>query len=145
MPGYESPMNWQTLALVSAFFAGLTAVLGKLGVAGADSDAVTLVRTVVVLALIAVILTVRGTWGTLATLPSANYVFLVASGLTTGLSWLAYYRALQLGPASRVAPLEKSSILLAVLLAGLVLHEPLGWRTLAGAALILGGGWLLVV
>ncbi len=138
------PMNWESLALISAFFAGLTAVLGKLGVTGADSDAVTFVRTVVVLVLIAVILTARGTWGTLSALPRVNYVFLVASGLTTGLSWLAYYRALQLGPASRVAPLEKSSILVAVLLAGLVLHEPLGWRTLAGAALIVSGGWLLV-
>ena len=136
-------MTWVTLSLLSAFFAGLTAVLGKLGVAGADSDAVTFVRTVVVLVLIAVTLTARGTWSTLATLPRPNYGWLVASGLTTGLSWLAYYRALQAGPASRVAPLEKSCIVVAVLLAGLWLGEPLGWRTLGGALLVLGGALLL--
>ncbi len=136
-------MSWTTLALVSAFFAGLTAVLGKLGVKGADSDAVTLVRTAVVLGLISVVLTARGTWSSLATLPRANYGWLVASGLTTGLSWLAYYRALQLGAASRVAPLEKTSILVAVLLAAAVLHEPVNWRTLVGAILVLGGAWLL--
>jgi len=138
-------MSWTTLALLSAFFAGLTAVLGKLGVEGADSDAVTLVRTTVVLLLISVILTARGTWSSLATLPRANFGWLVASGLTTGLSWLAYYRALQLGPASRVAPLEKSSILVAVLLAALVLHEPLSGRSLAGALLVLSGAWLLAL
>ena len=136
-------MTWVSLALISAFFAGLTAVLGKLGVQGADSDAVTLIRTLVVLLLITVILTVRAKWGALAAVPRPSYLYLVASGLTTGLSWLAYYRALQLGPASRVAPLEKSSILVAVLLAGFWLHEPLTAKTLAGALLILTGALLL--
>ncbi len=93
-------MSWQLFALGSAFFAGLTAIFGKLGVEGLSSNLATLIRTLVILAMIAVIVTVRDEWRLPSTVGLRPILFLILSGLATGFSWLLYYRALQLAPAS---------------------------------------------
>src|SRR5579872_472859 len=138
-----SCMNWIFWAVLSALFAGLTAVLAKIGVKDVDSNLATAVRTVVVLLF---------TWGiALATSPMTSLwtisrhtlLFLTLSGLATGLSWLCYFRALQLGPASRVAPVDKLSVVFAILLAALVLHEKLTWQHWLGGSLILLGAIIL--
>jgi transporter family protein len=136
-------MNWITWALLSAFFAGITAVLAKIGVAGVDSNLATAVRTTVVLVF---------TWGiALATSPVASLrqlskrtlMFLALSGIATGLSWLCYFRALQLGQASRVAPVDKLSVVFAIALAAVVLGEQLTWQHYVGGAFIVTGAMIL--
>src|SRR5712672_3042393 len=120
-----SPMNWITWALLSAFFAGITAVLAKVGVAGVDSNLATAVRTTVVLVFTWCIAVATSPAASLRQLSSRMLMFLVLSGLATGLSWLCYFRALQLGPASRVAPVDKLSVVFAIVLAAVVLGERL--------------------
>ena len=132
-------MNWVSYALLSALFAGATAALAKAGVQGVPSNLATALRTVVVLAFAWGIVLARGEGRALATLTRSNWLFLVLSGFATGLSWLCYFRALQLGPVSRVAPIDKLSFVIAMLLGALFLHEPLTWRLALGAALIIAG------
>lgn len=136
-------MNWIWWALLSAFFAGLTAILAKVGVAGVDSNLATAVRTTVVLVF---------TWGiAFWTTPLAGVksfsartlLFLALSGLATGLSWLCYFRALQLGQASRVAPIDKLSVVFAIALAALFLKENLNWQHWVGGSLIVAGALVL--
>jgi transporter family protein len=135
-------MVWLHWALLSAAFAGLTAVLAKAGVKGVDSDLATAVRTTVVLLLAWPIALVRSSQS-LAELPGRAWLFLVLSGLATGASWLCYFRALQLGEASRVAPVDKLSVVVAMLLAAVFLHEQLTWRHWLGGALIVSGTLVL--
>jgi transporter family protein len=132
-------MSWQGFALASAFFAALTALFGKLGVSELNSNLATFVRTVVILLLSALVVTLRGEWARPAEVPARALVFLVLSGLATGFSWLCYYRALQLGPASRVVPVDKLSVVLAVLMALLFLGETLSWKAGVGAVLVAVG------
>src|ERR1700688_3098319 len=99
--------SWQLFALGSAFFAGLTAILGKVGVAEINSNLATFIRTLVILAVTALLVTARGDWEPLSKLSARGVTFLCLSGVATGLSWLCYYRALQAGPASMVAPIDK--------------------------------------
>jgi bacterial/archaeal transporter family protein len=136
-------MNWFFWAILSAFFAGITAILAKIGVAGIDSNLATAIRTSVVLVF---------SWAiVLATNPKFSFVgisrrawfFLTLSGLATGLSWLCYFRALQLGEVSRVAPVDKLSVVFAILLAALVLHEKLQWQHWIGGSLIVIGALIL--
>ena len=139
---------WFFWALASAGFAGLTAVLAKVGVSQMDSNLATAIRTTVILffswTLAFVTGPTLGNWpATLAALPRRSWLFLVLSGLATGLSWLCYFRALQLGPASRVAPVDKLSVVFAIALAACFLKEPLGWRQWVGGALILVGALVL--
>jgi transporter family protein len=138
-------MSAVTCALLSAFFAALTALLAKAGLHGIDSTLATAVRTVVVLFLAWGIVAWQGTAPLLAKVPVRTLCFLVASGLATGLSWLFYFRALQLGKVSLVAALDKTSLAMTVLLAALVLGEALTWKVAAGVALILGGTLLMVL
>ena len=135
--------NWIFWALLSAFFAGLTAVLAKIGVAGIDSNLATAIRTTVVLVLSWAIVFIAGPSFSLSTISRRAWVFLTLSGLATGLSWLCYFRALQLGQASRVAPVDKLSVVFAILLAAVVLHEKLGWQQWFGGALILAGALII--
>ena len=102
-------MNWVGFAIGSAFFAGLTAILGKLGVEGLNSNLATFIRTVVILFVVIAIITMRNEWQLPQHIAAKPVVFLVLSGVATGLSWLCYYRALQLAPASWVAPIDKLS------------------------------------
>ena len=137
--------SWQAYALASAFFAGLTAVLGKVGVAGINSNLATLLRTLVILAMLGLIVLGRGEWQNPASLPSKSLIFLLLSALATGASWLCYYKALQMGPASRVAPIDKLSVMVAMLLALIFLGESLTWKALLGGALVAGGAVLLAL
>jgi bacterial/archaeal transporter family protein len=135
-------MSWQAYALLSAIAAGVTAVLAKLGVEGVPSNLATAIRTIVILALAWAIVLARGEHHALGGISRRSLVFLVLSGLATGLSWLAYYRALQLGPASRVAPIDKLSLAFTVLLAVPVLGEPLTLRVALGVGLMIAGALL---
>jgi len=134
---------WLLFALGSAFFAGLTAILGKLGVAGLNSNLATLIRTVVVFAVTAAIVSLRNEWEMPREVAARPLTFLVLSGIATGLSWLCYYRALQLAPASLVPPIDKLSVVFAIALGVLVLGEPLTWRLAAGAGLIVAGALVI--
>ena len=131
--------TWVMYAFGAAFFAALTAVFGKLGVSGLNSNLATLIRTVVVLALLAAIVAMRGEWQRPSTIPAHSWLFLLLSGVATGLSWLCYYRALQIGPVSGVAAVDKLSVALAIALGVLFLGEHLSWQLLVGAALITAG------
>jgi transporter family protein len=135
--------SWVLPALGSAFFAGLTAVLGKAGVAELDPDLATLMRTVVILLLTAGIVAARGAWARPTALTARGALFVVLSGIATGLSWLFYYRALRAGPATRVAPFDKLSAAFAMILAACFLGETVSWRAAAGGALIVAGAVLI--
>jgi transporter family protein len=136
-------IGWQGFALGSAFFAALTAICGKLGVAEINSNLATLIRTVVILVVSGLLITVRGEWEPLNKLSGRGVLFLLLSGIATGLSWLCYYRALQLGPASKVAPIDKLSVALVILLAWLCLGEPMTWRLLLGGSFVVIGALVL--
>ena len=129
-------MNWQFWAVLSAVFAGITAVLAKVGVKDVDSNLATAIRTVVILPLTAAILFLTGEWRPTERLSGKAVLMLVLSGVATGLSWLCYNRALQTGPASLVAPIDKLSVALAIVLAWLLLGEPVSWRAALGGLLI---------
>ena len=138
-------MNWLIWALLSALFAGLTAVLAKVGVAGVDSNLATAVRTTVVLVFAWSVALATSPLARVTELSRRTWVFLALSGVATGLSWLCYFRALQLGPASKVAPIDKLSVVFVLVFAASFLGEPLTWKTLAGGALISGGAVLLAL
>ena len=135
--------TWLGFALGSAFFAGLTAILGKIGVAGINSNLATLVRTVVILLVTAGIVSARGEWALPDNVTFKPFAFLVLSGIATGLSWLCYYRALQLAPASVVAPIDKLSVVFAILLGIVLLGEAFTWRVGVGGALIVAGALVI--
>ncbi|HEV2622305.1 MAG TPA: EamA family transporter [Frateuria sp.] len=137
--------SWLLFALGSAFFAALTALFGKLGVAGINSNLATFVRTVVILAVTAGILSLRGEWARPAGLPWHSWLFLVLSGIATGLSWLCYYRALQLGPVSKVAPIDKLSVAMAIMLGLVFLGERPSLPLLVGGALIVVGAIVIAL
>jgi transporter family protein len=136
---------WILFALGSAFFAGLTAFFGKLGVASVDSNLATFLRTLIIAVMTTGILFARHEWKPLSGIPSSAWLFLVLSGAATGLSWLCYYRALQLGPVSKVAPIDKLSIVFAIALGIVFLGEPLSAPLVVGACLILTGAIVIVV
>ena len=136
-------MSWLSWALLSALFAGLTAVLAKVGVAGVDSNLATAIRTAVILVFAWSIAFITAKPGALATLSGRTWLFLALSGVATGLSWLCYFRALQLGQASQVAPVDKLSVVFVLLFAALFLREPLTLRSGLGVALITTGAIVL--
>jgi transporter family protein len=131
-------VSWLHWALLSALFAGLTAVLAKVGVKDVDSDLATAIRTVVILVFAWSIALARNEQP-LAAVKPRTWLFLVLSGLATGASWLCYFRALQLGEASRVAPVDKLSVVVAMALAAIFLREHLTWQHWVGGALIVSG------
>ena len=132
-------MTWITYAAISAVAAALTAVLAKVGVEGVPSNLATAIRTVVVLVLAWAIVLGLGEHRALQTISRRSLVFLVLSAVATGVSWLAYYRALQLAPASRVAPIDKMSLPLTLILAALFLGEAMTWRLVLGVTLMTVG------
>jgi transporter family protein len=135
--------GWQVYAFGSAFFAGLTAILGKIGVADINSNLATFIRTLVILAMTALVVSWRGEWEPLEKLSGRAVLFLCLSGLATALSWLCYYRALQTGPASAVAPIDKLSVAFVIVLAFVFLGEPLTWKVLLGGGLVIAGAVIL--
>jgi bacterial/archaeal transporter family protein len=130
---------WVIFALGSAFFAGLTAIFGKCGVSQINSNLATLIRTIVILVVTAAVITWRREWEPLNKLSRSNVLFLCLSGVATGLSWLCYYRALQLGAVSEVAPVDKLGLAFVILLAWWFLDEPMTWRVIAGGSLVIAG------
>ncbi|MDQ2870327.1 MAG: EamA family transporter [Acidobacteriota bacterium] len=137
-------MTWLTWALLSAVFAGLTAVLAKVGVKDVDSNLATAIRTVVIVVVAWAVAWLRNEQP-LSTVSSRTWLFLVLSGLATGASWLCYFRALQLGQVAKVAPIDKLSVVVAILLAAVFLHERLTWQNWVGGALIVGGTLVLAL
>lgn len=137
--------SWFAWALASAFFAALTAIFAKLGLQGIDSDFASFIRTLVILAALAFFLTWAGKWQGVAGLTAKNWLFLLLSGLATGASWLAYFKALQLGDASKVAPVDKFSLVLVALLAVLFLGERPRLHEWGGLGLIAAGVLLLAL
>ena len=134
---------WLVFALLSAVFAALTSILAKVGIQGVDSNLATALRTMVVLVMAWGMVLLTGAQSGLAGISRRSWVFLVLSGLATGASWLCYYRALQTGQVSRVAPIDKLSVVLTVILAMLLLGERPGPKAVAGCVLI-GAGVLLM-
>ena len=135
--------SWQFWAILSAVFAALTAILAKVGVGSVNPDLATLVRTGVILALAAILVMATGQWQPLGSIPGRTLLFLVLSGLATGASWLCYFRALKLGDAARVAPLDKLSVVLVAVFSVLFLGERLSGVNWAGVALIAAGAVLV--
>ncbi len=137
--------SWPLWALLSAGFAALTAILAKVGVAGVNSDYATFIRTVVILIFLSALLAFTGQFQALSTLSRRSLLFLVLSGLATGLSWLCYFRALKLGPVSQVAPIDKLSLLIVAVLGVLFLGEKLQPRNWLGVLLMAVGALLLAL
>ena len=137
--------DWRVFAVASAFFAALTAIFGKVGVSEMNSDLATFLRTIVILLVTAALIWARHEWQRPDALSPKGVLFLVLSGVATGLSWLCYYRALQTGPASRVAPIDKLSVVLVVVFAVLFLGERLTWKVGLGGVLITAGAALMAL
>ena len=135
-------MNWLSWAILSAVFAGLTAILAKIGVKDVDSNLATAIRTTVILVFAWLVARI-GNRQPLQTVTPRAWVFLALSGLATGASWLCYFRALQLGEASKVAPVDKLSVVVAMVLAAVVLGESLTWVHWLGGILIVAGAVIL--
>jgi bacterial/archaeal transporter family protein len=137
--------SWIVWALLSAVFAALTAIFAKVGVENVNSDLATFIRTIVILVVLGTILAMRGLFQPPGSISAKTYVFLGLSGLATGASWLCYFRALQLGDAARVAPIDKLSVVLVALFAVTFLGEQLAPRNWMGIALIATGVILVAV
>ncbi len=135
---------WWVYALLSALFAALTAIFAKIGIKGVDTDLATAVRTVVVLVLAWSIAFFRGGTDSIMTLTKNNITFLILSGVATGLSWIFYFRALQLGKVSQVASIDKLSVALAIIFSIMFLGETLTFKTAIGAACIILGAIIIV-
>ena len=135
---------WVLFAFGSAFFAGITAILAKVGIRNTDSDTATAIRTVVVLLFSWLMAWLSGSIGQLSSVSAKTWLFLALSGLATGASWLCYFRALQLGDVNKVTPIDKSSTVLTMLLAFLFLGESLTWLKAAAMALIGAGAYLMI-
>ena len=136
-------MNWFTWSLLSAGFAGVTAILAKIGVSEISSHLATAIRTTVVLLLAWLVVWLTRTGAKLDSISKRTWIFLTLSGLATGASWLCYFKALQLGKASQVAPIDKLSVVFVIVFAALFLGEALTWRSVAGTLMIAGGAILL--
>lgn len=135
---------WFVFALLSAVFAALTSILAKVGIEGVNSNLATAIRTVVVLVMAWGMVFVTNTQGGLTDISRKSWLFLILSGLATGASWLCYYRALQIGEASKVVPIDKLSVVITFVLAFVFLHERFTPKSLIGCLLI-GAGTLLMV
>ena len=136
---------WFVLALGSAVFAALTSILAKVGIDGVNSNLATAVRTGVVLIMAWGMVFLTDAQGGLAGISRKSWLFLILSGLATGASWLCYYRALQIGQASKVVPVDKLSVVITLVLAFVFLHEKFTWKSIAGAVLITVGTLLMVL
>lgn len=136
--------TWAFWAVLSAVFAALTAIFGKIGVADVPADLATLIRSIVIVALLAGIVAATGQWLPLGAISSRSWIFLILSALATGASWLCYYRALKLGQAAQVAPVDKLSVVLVALFGVAFLGETLSLRSAAGVAMIAAGAILMV-
>lgn len=136
---------WFILALLSAVFAALTSILAKVGIEGVSSNLATAIRTMVVLAMAWLMVFVTNTQAGITDISRKSWIFLILSGLATGASWLCYYKALQLGEASKVVPIDKLSIVFTIVLAYFFLHEQADAKSVFGCLLIVAGTLLMVL
>lgn len=136
-------LSWQFWAILSAVFAALTAIFAKVGIQGINSDFATLIRTLVIISALCLFLTITGQWQRPDEISARSWLFLVLSGLATGASWLAYFRALQIGDAARVAPVDKLSVILVAIFGVAFLGEKLSIINWSGVVLI-GAGVILL-
>lgn len=135
---------WKLYALLSALFAGATAVLAKAGMKNVNGNVATAIRTIVILFLAWGIVLFAGQMKELKTLTKNNLIFLILSGIATDLSWIFYFKALETGPVSKIAPIDKLSLVVAIILAALFLRESLDWKALVGGILIVAGTFILI-
>ena len=135
---------WWIYALLSALFAALTAVFAKIGIKGVDTDLATAIRTVIILLLAWALVFIKGSNHTLNTLTKTNWTFLILSGFATGLSWICYFKALQMGKINQVAPVDKLSVAIAIVLAAIFLGETITLKTGIAAVLIISGTLVLI-
>ena len=135
---------WFVFALLSAVFAALTSILAKVGIEGVNSNLATAIRTVVVVVMAGGMVFLTNAQNGIAQISKKSWIFLILSGLATGASWLCYYRALQLGQASKVVPIDKLSVVITLILAFVFLHEDFTMKSLIGCVLI-GAGTLIMV
>ena len=136
---------WFAFALLSAVFASLTSILAKIGIDGVNSNLATALRTVVVLAMAWAMVFITHTQGGISSVSKKSWIFLILSGLATGASWMCYYKALQIGEASKVVPVDKLSVVITVLLACVFLHEKITFKSAVGAVLITAGTLVMVL
>ena len=136
---------WLMFALLSAIFAALTSILAKVGIEGVSSNLATAIRTVVVVAMAWGMVFLTDAQNGILEISRRSWLFLILSGLATGASWLCYYRALQLGEASKVVPIDKLSVVITLVLAFIFLHEQFTYKSLIGCALICAGTLLMVL
>jgi transporter family protein len=136
---------WIIFAILSAFFAALTAILAKMGIQNINSNVATAMRTVIVLIMSWAIVFITGKHTDIIHINHKNVLFLILSGIATGLSWLCYYRALQMGEASKVIPIDKFSLVIGMVLAFIVLKETITVKTIIGGALITIGTFVLIL
>ena len=136
---------WWIYALLSAAFAALTAIFAKIGIKGVDSDLATAIRTVIILIIAWGIALYKGSAENIGGLNKTNWTFLILSGCATGLSWIFYFKALQIGKVSQVAPVDKLSVALAIVLSVIFLKESLTWQSAIGALLIIAGTIVLIL
>jgi transporter family protein len=135
---------WKYYALLSAFFAALTAILAKAGIKGISGNLATAIRTIVILFIAWGIVLAGGELKEIKTLTRSNIIFLLLSGIATGLSWIFYFKALETGDVSKVAPIDKLSVAIAIGLSFLILKEPVDIKTIAGGALIVAGTLVII-
>ena len=136
---------WVLFAFGSAFFAGITAILAKCGIKNTDSDVATAIRTIVVLAFSWLMVLISGSFSTIIALDTKTWVFLVLSGLSTGASWLCYFKALQLGDINKVVPIDKLSILVSIVFSYFVFKERLSKKSALGLCLIVAGTLVMLI
>ena len=134
---------WKWYAILSAIFAALTAVFAKIGVKNIDSNLATAIRTCVVIVIVWGIVIASNSFYEIKNLTKHNWIFLILSGVATGLSWLFYFKALQAGDVSKVVPIDKLSVLFTILLSFLILKEPFSWKVLIGCLCITGGALII--
>jgi transporter family protein len=135
---------WKLYAILSAVFAALTSILAKIGIKGVDSNLATAIRTVVIIILAWSIVFATGAQSGMASLSRKSWVFLILSGLATGLSWVFYYKAIAIGKVSQVAPIDKSSIVLTLILSFIILGEKFTIKTLIAGILIMAGTFVMI-
>lgn len=141
----DTSTSWFYWAVLSAVFAALTAIFAKVGIQGVDSDLATLVRTAIIIVVLSAFVWFAGKWSNPFALPSRTWIFLGLSGLATGASWVCYFRALQIGDASKVAPVDKLSLVLVAIFAFIFLGEQPSLREWSGIAMVAGGVLVLAI
>ncbi len=136
---------WKYYAIASAIFAALTAIFAKIGIKNVDSNLATAIRTCIILFITWGIVIANSSLGGIKELTKTNWTFLILSGIATGLSWLFYFKALQLGDASKVAPIDKLSVVITIFLSFIILGESVSWKVILGGCLIAGGSIVILM